>query len=101
MNFAEKQMKSLKEKIDKEYAIYKEGEEAYYKMLCTYYCAMNPYKDCTSPWNAYNWMRGYQHAQYENNKPNLDGYVKETDTTYNFRNEGESTGIDRYFGRGL
>lgn len=23
------------------------------------------------------------------------------DTTYNFRNEGESTGIDRYFGRGL
>lgn len=100
MTFA-KFVKDFKEDMELKRIVYKEGEEAYYKMLCNYSYQINPYKDCTSAWSAYHWQCGFQHAYYEQNREKLAKYSTEPEPNYNFRNEGESTGIDRYFGRGL
>lgn len=74
-----------------------EGYSAYQKSKCSYNWDNNPYKGSSVNWEAFWWQCGFQQGYAEDHPPKG---VKE-DTTYNFRNEGESSGQDRYFGRGL
>ena len=81
---------------------FQEGKEAYYKLLCPYNLSINPYKDSKELWATWFWQCGYQQSYFENTPPKVEVIepCKEKTVEYSFRSEAESTGIDRYFGRG-
>lgn len=82
--------------VDRE-AIELEGYTAYHATKCSYKWETNPYKGTSVNWVAYWWQCGFQRGYAEDNPAK----EAQKDTTYNFRNEGESSQHDRYFGRGL
>lgn len=97
-----KLLKALKQQIYDSQKIREEGRDAFKSSGVSYSIHLNPYKDSPARWDAYHWQCGFQEAYLEE-KMKAESYKYELpkEPEYNMRNEGESTGIDRYFGRGL